>query len=225
VTTWVCGVAVRMTRFVVTTRRMRLTGRLAAWRLRTTGFRVQGEQGFAFCTCAAAGTSLICIAPVPMIAPPQVQAQSLARAIRTDIGFSLFSRCWWEGATPRHPLAPLAMAKRPKLCERRNCVNRVCLSDSGKRRGESTPVGTTVPKRNGNGSDSLPLVNPGAQKASSRPPRERRRITPPRPAVQPRFTRRTLSAASALVSHPTAGYRRAHSPGPPRPAVRETKGR
>ena len=31
--------------------------------------------------------------PVPMIAPPHVQAQSFARAIRTDIGFSLFSRC------------------------------------------------------------------------------------------------------------------------------------
>ncbi|MBB5707845.1 hypothetical protein FHR21_003213 [Sphingopyxis panaciterrulae] len=37
-----------------------------------------------------------------MIAPPQVQAQSLARAIRTDIGFSLFSRC----AAHRTPGAP-----------------------------------------------------------------------------------------------------------------------
>ena len=92
-TTWVCGAELRMTRFVVTTRRMRFTGLRAAWRLRTTGFFAQGEQGLTFWTCAAAGTSLIFIAPVPMIAPPQVQAQSLARAIRTDIGFSLFSRC------------------------------------------------------------------------------------------------------------------------------------
>ena len=166
VTTWVCGVAVRITRFVVTTRRMRLTGRLAAWRLRTTGFLVQGAQGRAFCTCAAAGTSLICIAPVPMIAPPQVQAQSLARAIRTDIGSLSFPVAWWEGATPRHPLAPLAMAKRPKDCERRNCVNRVHLSDSGKRRTESTPHSPIVPKRNGNRSDSLPLVNLGAPKTA-----------------------------------------------------------
>ncbi|WP_260582556.1 hypothetical protein [Sphingopyxis sp. PET50] len=92
-TTWVCGVAVRMTFLVVTTRRMRLTGFFAACRLRTTGFLAQGVQLLTFRTWAAAGTSLIFIAPVPMIAPPQVQAQSLARAIRTDIGFSLFSRC------------------------------------------------------------------------------------------------------------------------------------
>src|SRR3546814_9172643 len=77
VTTCVCGVAVRITRFVVTTRRTRFTGRLAAWRLRTTFFLQQ------VWTCAVAGTSAIFIAPLPMIAPPQVQAQSLARAIRT----------------------------------------------------------------------------------------------------------------------------------------------
>src|SRR3546814_7009143 len=84
VTTCVCGVAVRITRFVVTTRRTRFTGRLAAWRLRTTFFLQQ------VWTCAVAGTSAIFIAPLPMIAPPQVQAQSLARALRTDIGFSFF---------------------------------------------------------------------------------------------------------------------------------------
>ncbi|APZ97055.1 hypothetical protein BWQ93_00015 [Sphingopyxis sp. QXT-31] len=62
--------------------------------MRTTGFLpVHGEQLLTLRTWAAAGTSLICIAPVPMIAPPQVQAQSFARAIRTDIDFSLFSRC------------------------------------------------------------------------------------------------------------------------------------
>src|SRR3546814_3642931 len=76
VTTGGGGGAVRTTRVVVTTRRTRLTGRFAAWRLRTTFFLQQ------FCTCAVAGTSAICIAPLPMIAPPQVQAQSLARAIR-----------------------------------------------------------------------------------------------------------------------------------------------
>src|SRR3546814_8517125 len=70
VTTCVCGVAVRITRFVVTTRRTRFTGRLAAWRLRTTFFLQQ------VWTCAVAGTSAIFIAPLPMIAPPQVQAQN-----------------------------------------------------------------------------------------------------------------------------------------------------
>lgn len=86
-----CGVAVRMIRLVVTTRRTRLTGLRAAWRLRTT-FLPQGEQDVAFRACAAAGTSAICIAPLPINAPPQVQAQSLARAIRTDMFLSL-SRC------------------------------------------------------------------------------------------------------------------------------------
>ncbi|WP_200905421.1 hypothetical protein [Sphingopyxis sp. 113P3] len=47
VTTCVCGVAVRITRFVVTTRRTRLTLRFAAWRLRTT-FLVQGWHEGAF---------------------------------------------------------------------------------------------------------------------------------------------------------------------------------
>ena len=85
VTTCVCGVSVRMMRLVVTTRRTRLTGLRAAWRLRTTG--LQGVQDGALRTCAAAGTSAIFIAPLPMMAPPQVQAHSLARAIRTDIRF------------------------------------------------------------------------------------------------------------------------------------------
>lgn len=85
-TTCCCGVTVRITRLVVTTRRTRLTGFLATWRLRTTFLQQEPD----FWTCAAAaGTSAICIAPLPMIAPPQVQAQSLARAIRTDIGYSL----------------------------------------------------------------------------------------------------------------------------------------
>lgn len=74
-----------MMRLVVTTRRTRLTGLRAAWRLRTTG--LQGVHDGALRTCAAAGTSAIFIAPLPMMAPPQVQAQSLARAIRTDIRF------------------------------------------------------------------------------------------------------------------------------------------
>jgi hypothetical protein len=81
-----------MIRFVVTTRRMRFTGFFAAWRLRTTFRGVQGVHD-AFRTEAAAGTSAICIAPPPMRAPPQVQAQSLARAIRTDIFSFSLSRC------------------------------------------------------------------------------------------------------------------------------------
>lgn len=108
VTTWVCGVAVRITRFVVTTRRIRFTGFLAACRLRTTFFVVQGVQDFAFRTCAAAGTSAICIAPLPISAPPQVQAQSLARAIRTDISFSFFLPV--AGGTGR-PVAPPLIPK------------------------------------------------------------------------------------------------------------------
>ena len=63
----------RITRLVVTTRRMRFTGFFAAWRLRTTFLAPpQGVQGFAD-WARAAGTSAICIAPLPMIAPPQVQ--------------------------------------------------------------------------------------------------------------------------------------------------------
>lgn len=87
-----------MMRFVVTTRRTRFTGLRAAWRLRTTFLPAHGEQDWTVCA-RAFGTSAICIAPLPMIAPPQVQAQSLARAIRTDIGFSFF---------------PVAGAKRPR---------------------------------------------------------------------------------------------------------------
>lgn len=85
-------------RFVVTTRRTRFTGLRAAWRLRTTFLPAHGEHDWTVCA-RAFGTSAICIAPLPMIAPPQVQAQSLARAIRTDIGFSFF---------------PVAGAKRPR---------------------------------------------------------------------------------------------------------------
>ncbi len=95
----------------------------------------------------AAGTSAICIAPLPMIAPPQVQAHSLARAIRTDIDFSL-SRC---GCARRFAAVPSTGCKRPKLCERGNCVNRVCLSDSGICLPESTLNSITVPNQDVNG--------------------------------------------------------------------------
>jgi hypothetical protein len=97
---------VRITFFVVTTRRTRFTGLRAAWRLRTTFFlATHGEQDW---TCARAfGTSVICIAPLPMIAPPQVQAQSFARAIRTDIGFSFFPVA---GAKRHRPTPPITFA-------------------------------------------------------------------------------------------------------------------
>ena len=52
------------TRRVVTTRFTRLTGARTAWRARYF------LLGLAFCTCAAAGTSLTCIAPPPTSAPP-----------------------------------------------------------------------------------------------------------------------------------------------------------
>lgn len=143
VTTCVCGVAVRITRWVVTTRRTRFTGLRAAWRLRTTFFAgpAQGEQDWA---ARAFGTSVTCIAPLPISAPPQVQAQSFARAIRTDIGFSFFPVAGAKRHPPT-PIPPSLYAKRSKLCERGNRVNRVCLSDSGKSDAESIKIAITVP--------------------------------------------------------------------------------
>src|SRR3546814_14311622 len=46
-----------------------------------------------------------------MIAPPQVQAQSLARAIRTDIGFSFFPVA---GAKRHRPTPPVHLRYNPK---------------------------------------------------------------------------------------------------------------
>lgn len=153
VTTCVCGVTVRITRFVVTTRRMRLTGFFAACRLRTT----LGPQG-AHRTDAEAGTSAIFIAPLPISAPPQVQAQSLARAIRTDIIFlSLFPVAMRPGCA----VAPPLTRKRPKLCERVHGVNRICLSGSGKSRTESTHLNLNVPKQYDMAVNSIALVNRG----------------------------------------------------------------
>ena len=111
VTTCCCGVAVRMMRLVVTTRRIRLTGLRAAWRLRTTFLPTQGEQDLTV-WARALGTSVICIAPVPISAPPQVQAQSLARAIRTDIGFSFFPVA---GAKHHRPTPNLTFAIPQKV--------------------------------------------------------------------------------------------------------------
>jgi len=101
---------VRITRFVVTTRRTRFTGLRAAWRLRTTFLPAQGEQDWTV-WARAFGTSAICIAPLPMIAPPQVQAQSLARAIRTDIGFSFFPVA---GVKRHRPTPPVHLRYSPK---------------------------------------------------------------------------------------------------------------
>jgi len=145
---------VRITRFVVTTRRIRFTGFLAAWRLRTTFL---GPHGVHDCTvdARAFGTSAICIAPLPISAPPQVQAQSLARAIRTDIYFSLFPVAGATGAS----CCASARAKWPKLYECVHCVNCVCLSVIGKRGPESRKIRITVPNQNDNLLDSDPLVN------------------------------------------------------------------
>ncbi|UKK84369.1 hypothetical protein L7H23_17640 [Sphingopyxis sp. BSN-002] len=85
---------------------MRFTGFFAAWRLRTTFLVPQGLQD---CTvdARAFGTSAICIAPLPISAPPQVQAQSLARAILTDICFlSLFPLQMRQGLPVAPPLEP-----------------------------------------------------------------------------------------------------------------------
>ena len=50
-------------------------------------------------------------------------------------------------------------AERPKLCERGNRVNRICLSDSGKGSTKSTQIALSVPKRNVKCNDSIRLVN------------------------------------------------------------------
>jgi len=147
-----------MMRFVVTTRRTRFTGLRAAWRLRTTFLPAQGEQDWTV-WARAFGTSAICIAPLPMIAPPQVQAQSLARAIRTDIGFSFFPVAGAKRHQTAPPHSPSLYPKRPKLFERGNCVNRVCLSESGNRDPESTKIAVYVPKQNGKCNNSMQLVN------------------------------------------------------------------
>jgi hypothetical protein len=39
---------------------------------------------------AGRGLSAMCTAPPPMMAPPHVAAHNFAKAIRTDIGFTLF---------------------------------------------------------------------------------------------------------------------------------------
>ncbi|MEQ8309803.1 MAG: hypothetical protein RIA72_03810 [Sphingopyxis sp.] len=134
----------RITFLVVTTRRTRFTGLRAAWRLRTTFLPVQGEH---LAVCArAAGTSATCIAPLPIIAPPQVHAQSLARAIRTDIDFLSFPLQVRSANDPAPSFTFRYAAERPKLCERRNRVNRVCLSDSGKPGAKSIKIAIYVPK-------------------------------------------------------------------------------
>ena len=50
----------------------------------------------------------------------------------------------------RFAAVPSTGRKRPKLCERGNCVNRVCLSDSGICPPESTPNSITVPNQHVN---------------------------------------------------------------------------
>jgi hypothetical protein len=72
---------------VRTTLRTRLTLR--------TGVRCAILRAFTFflailCTCAG-GVSATVIAPPPISAPPHVQAQSFAKAMRTDIISTFFS--------------------------------------------------------------------------------------------------------------------------------------
>lgn len=67
---------------------MRLTMRLA-------GARWAMRLALALCTLATWGLGcalVACIAPPPMTAPPQAQAQSFARAILTDIGIFPLAR-------------------------------------------------------------------------------------------------------------------------------------
>jgi hypothetical protein len=72
----------------------------------------------AFLTMAgrASGFSATCTAPPPMIAPPQVQAQSFARAIFTDMIRTLFW-CWrrimWISPNNRSPALAI-----PDRCQR-----------------------------------------------------------------------------------------------------------
>ena len=64
-----------------------------------------------------AGASAACTAPPPITAPPQAQAQSLARAIRTDIGS--LSRLPVGRAQIRTTATPVAMgSERPRFLKR-----------------------------------------------------------------------------------------------------------
>jgi hypothetical protein len=72
---------------VRTTLRTRLTLRTGLW---CAIFRTLCFFFATLWTCAG-GVSATCIAPPPISAPPQVQAQSFARAMRTDIFPTFFS--------------------------------------------------------------------------------------------------------------------------------------
>jgi hypothetical protein len=73
----------------VTTRRTRCTvrARVTRWaRARwTTRLRILGTLRTCCTSCDREGACDTCTAPPPISAPPQVQAQSFAKAIRTDI--------------------------------------------------------------------------------------------------------------------------------------------
>ncbi len=138
VTVWAPAPALRViVRLVVTTRRTRFTVRLGAAAWRERALCALALAGLPLYTLAAAGTSATCIAPVPISAPPQVQAHNFARAILTDISFSFPSgangrRALPVGHVPRYLGSQLAASLRcvtaancPNLCERRNAINPV----------------------------------------------------------------------------------------------------
>ena len=75
----------------VTTRRMRRTLRGSAramWRL-ARGATVTSLECLTYCGVPVLGASATCTAPPPISAPPAATVASFARAVRTDMVFSL----------------------------------------------------------------------------------------------------------------------------------------
>lgn len=69
-----------------------VAGAQAVWVFVTTFLRTGAWWTVRRTTCLAAGRSATWTAPPPMIAPPQAQAHSFAKAIRTDM--TSLPRCW-----------------------------------------------------------------------------------------------------------------------------------
>ncbi len=198
-------------RFVVTTRRTRFTGLRAAWRLRTTFLPVQGLHDWTV-WARAFGTSAICIAPLPMIAPPQVQAQSLARAIRTDIGFSFFPVA---GVKRHRPAPPIHLRYNPKGQSFVNAAI-VLTAFACPRAGIAAQNQPKTRYMSQNRTENAVILcnwlifgpkSHGAAGGGARRPTIQNRCFCR--AGSSRLHGLSLSTASALVSSRTAGYRRA----------------
>ena len=109
----------RTTQAVRAIRRTLVLTRAARGRWRTADFTlacltIAGRSGAVSATCTA---------PPPMIAPPQVQAQSFARAILTDISPPVDSSAVTPGQWVTNPAAASAIAKEDQDWIKRKRVN------------------------------------------------------------------------------------------------------